>query len=181
VPQAITNLCWVVSQSTIDKWEQKVEAALKSQGIDMIDFQDSLAINLRKGNLLLLIVGDRISPNMALLTKAISSAPGLEFQFGLVEMRLYPLVPGNEWPLVVVPDVVGRTVEKLRGVVRVRYTQEKPELSVDIEDDPDHESPLVPSQWDEASLFPRLRDNHGEPWCNRPSYKSAECSPHARG
>jgi len=31
----------------------------------------------------------RISPNIALLTKAIQSAPGLGFTLGLAEMRLY--------------------------------------------------------------------------------------------
>lgn len=141
--------------------EQKVEPYLKDYGIDLIDFQESLTANLEEGKFLLLIIGDKISPNMALLTDAIHGAPGLGFQMGLVEMRLYPVVAGQDWPLVVVPDVVGRTIEKLRGVVRVRYTQERPEVSVDIKDDPGDDPPIVPSQWDEVSFFKAVQEGFG--------------------
>jgi hypothetical protein len=124
------------NETDVSSLEEKVAASLKGNSIDLVEFQESVETNLREGNFLLLIVGDRISPNIALLTDAIHSAPGLGFQLGLVEMRLYPLVPGKDWPLIVVPDVVGRTVEKLRGVVRIRYTQEKqPEVVVDLEDE----------------------------------------------
>jgi hypothetical protein len=115
--------------------EEKVLLALQSNSVSPVDFQESVEKNLRAGEFLLLIVGDRISPNIALLTKAIHSAPGLKFTLGLVELRLYPLASGTDWPLIVVPDVVGRTVEKLRGIVDVRYTQEKPDVAVEIEDE----------------------------------------------
>jgi len=124
--------------ATVISLEKRVETKLKEQAVDLSQFQECVLENLARGNFLLLIVGDRISPNVAMMTKAIHGAPGLEFQFGLVEMRLYPIEAGKDWPLVVVPDVVGRTVEKLRAVVRIRYEekQKKPEAIVEFEDDP---------------------------------------------
>jgi len=117
--------------------EEKVAQPLKEAGIKLHEFQENVATCLAEGSFLLLIVGDRISPNIALLTKAIQSAPGLGFTLGLVEMQLYQMAPTSEWPLIVVPEVVGRTVEKTRGVVRVQYTQEKPEVAIEVEDGDD--------------------------------------------
>lgn len=115
--------------------EEKVAASLATKGIPLHEFQESVAATLSQGNFLLLIVGDRISPNIALLTKAIQSAPGLGFTLGLAEMQLYQTIPGKDWPLLVIPEVLGRTVEQTRGVVRVQYVQEKPAVTVAVEDD----------------------------------------------
>ncbi len=115
--------------------EEKVVPSLSAANLALHEFQENVATCLREGNFLLLIVGDRISPNIALLTKAIESAPGLGFTIALMEMQLYELSVDNEWPLVVVPEVVGRTVERTRGIVHVRYSQEKPEISVDVDDE----------------------------------------------
>ncbi|MCY2986947.1 MAG: hypothetical protein NTY19_03655 [Planctomycetota bacterium] len=122
--------------------EDKIRPALDDRAIPLADFQDSVVTNLDEGNFLLLIVGDRIAPNITLLSDAIQSGPGLGFQLGLVEMRMYPLANGKDWPLVVVPDVVGRTVEKVRGIVRIRYTQEKkPDVSVETDEEDRVERP----------------------------------------
>ena len=92
----------------------------------------SLSHTLQGGEFLLLIVGDRISANVALLTEAISGTPGLDFRLGLVELQLYPLAHDTDWPLIVVPDVVGRTIEKTRGVIKIQYLKEKPSITVEI-------------------------------------------------
>ena len=102
-----------------------------SSGIGFDEFQERVQRKLAEGEFLLLIIGDRISPNVAFLTDWISSAPGLNFRLGLVEIQLYPVQSGCEWPLLIVPDVVGRTVEKTRGVVKIRYEQEKPRADVE--------------------------------------------------
>jgi len=117
--------------------EELVAPLLVEGGVELNEFQENLAACLSSGNFLLLIVGDRISPNIALLTQAIQSAPGLGFALGLVEMQLYQSKPDQDWPLIVVPEVVGRTVEKTRGVVHIRYAQEKPEVTVNVEDTED--------------------------------------------
>lgn len=114
--------------------EEKVAAELSSAGVLLHEFQENVAACLTGGNFLLLIVGDRISPNIALLTKAIQSAPGLGFMLGLAEMQLYEVERGKDWPLIVVPEVIGRTVEKTRGIVQIQYTQEKPRVSIEVDD-----------------------------------------------
>jgi hypothetical protein len=88
--------------------------------------------NLLNGEFLLLIVGDKISANVALLTEAIHGAPGLDFRLGLVELHLYPLNREANWPLLVVPDIVGRTLEETRGVIKIQYEKEKPKIAVEI-------------------------------------------------
>jgi hypothetical protein len=115
--------------------EEKLAPLLAYHSLNVHEFQERVVTNLREGNFLLLIVGDRISPNIALLTQAIQSAPGLGFTLGLVELHLYSTQPDADWPLVVVPDIVGRTVEHTRGIVKITYKQEKPEVQVVIEED----------------------------------------------
>lgn len=118
--------------------EQKVQAVLVDDDdpTPIHEFQEGVASSLATGSFLLLIVGDRISPNIALLTKAIQSAPGLNFRLGLVEMQLFQRSEAESWPLVIVPEVVGRTVEVTRGVIQVRYKQEKPQVAIDMSEDP---------------------------------------------
>jgi hypothetical protein len=141
--------------------EEMVAASLAPNGMLVHEFQEALAATLSKGGFLLLIVGDRISPNIALLTQAIQSAPGLEFTLGLVEMQIYQVGPGNDWPLIIVPEVLGRTVEQTRGVVRVQYVQEKPSITVTVGgdggDDEETFLALVPSD-----LVKPFREGVGE-------------------
>jgi len=143
--------------------EEKVAAGLAASGIPLHEFQEGVAATLSGGNFLLLIVGDRISPNITLLTQAIQSAPGLGFTLGLAEMQLYQTVPGQDWPLLVVPEVLGRTVEQTRGVVRVQYVQEKPAVTVEVDDDDEVVGPIkkidleeflksIPIDWREPIL-----------------------------
>jgi hypothetical protein len=66
------------------------------------------------------------------LTEAIHGAPGLDFRLGLVELHLYPLNKEAKWPLLVVPDIVGRTLEETRGVIKIQYEKEKPKIAVEI-------------------------------------------------
>lgn len=122
--------------------EDRVRPELARQSIDFIDFQEGLVKSLAAGNMLLLIVGDRVSANVALLTDAVQGAPGFDFTIGLVELQLYSTVEGAAWPLLVVPDVVGRTVEKTRGVVRVIYENAKPVVSVNFEESSSDSQPL---------------------------------------
>ena len=111
---------------------------VEDSGIGFDEFQERVQQKLLRGEFILLIIGDRISPNVALLTDWIASAPGLNFRLGLVEMQFYPLEAGSEWPLLVVPDIIGRTVEKTRGVVKIQYEKEKPRAKVEYAeiDDP---------------------------------------------
>lgn len=115
--------------------EQKVAPVLLRQETALHEFQEGVAACLARAKFLLLIVGDRISPNIALLSDAIQSAPGLHFTLGLVEMQLYELAADSDWPILVVPEVLGRTVERTRGVVKVCYAAERPQVDVTVEAD----------------------------------------------
>jgi hypothetical protein len=55
---------------------------VSTAGVELHEFQENVEASLREGSFLLLIVRDRISPNIALLTNAIQSAPGLAFTLG---------------------------------------------------------------------------------------------------
>jgi len=112
--------------------EQLMAPYLKQTGMAKIDFQERIISALQNGEFLLLIIGDRISPSLALLTESISGVPGLDFRLGLVELQLYRLEKGKDWPLLVIPEIVGRTVEKVRGVIKVHYVREKPELDIEV-------------------------------------------------
>jgi hypothetical protein len=114
--------------------EQIVTPYLQSHGVSIIDFQERVISTLENGEFLLLIIGDRISPNLALLSESISGAPGLDFRLGLIELQLYPLNENQDWPLFVIPDIVGRTVERTRGVIKVQYIHEKPKLDIEVEE-----------------------------------------------
>jgi len=113
--------------------EDRVVPVLKAAGEELHPFQEALVENLARGRFLVLIAGDRVSPNLVLLSQAIQAAPGLEFTIGLVELRLYRLNSQNPWPLIVVPGVVGRSVEVTRGVIRVQYETERPRLQIEAE------------------------------------------------
>ena len=109
-----------------------IEPHIQNIGLSEVDFQERVGANLQTGEFLLLIVGDRISPNVALLSEAISGSPGLEFTIGLIELHLYPLKEEEDPQLLIIPDIVGKTVEKTRSIVRIQYQEEKPKVSVEV-------------------------------------------------
>lgn len=115
--------------------EERVKPALVEASIDLLSFQESLVKNLASGNMLLLIVGDRVSANVALMAGAVQGVPGFDFTIGLIEMQIFASHGDQPWPIFIVSDVVGRTVEKTRGVVRVVYEQSKPDVSVELEEE----------------------------------------------
>lgn len=112
--------------------DQIIQQYLEVTGLTLADFQDRVISNLKNGEFLLLIVGDRISPNVAFLSDAIHGAPGLNFTIGLIELQLHQIYEGKDYPLLVLPDIVGRTVEKTRGVIIIQYEKEKPKVEVKV-------------------------------------------------
>ncbi len=112
--------------------EERVKVSLEESGLSLDDFQERVIENLESGEFLLLIVGDRISPNVVLLSEAIGGVPGMNFTIGLIELQLHQLKKGEDWPLLVLPDIVGKTVEKTRGVIKIQYEKERPKVEVSI-------------------------------------------------
>jgi hypothetical protein len=112
--------------------EEIAKPYLETRGLSLVEFQERLIRNLEAGEFLLLVVGDRISPNVAMLGDVIKGSPGLNFTLGFVEIQLYRLNADSEWPILIVPDVVGRTVEKTRFVVKILYDEKKPSTVVEL-------------------------------------------------
>ncbi len=92
----------------------------------LTDFLDKLSQNLQTGLLNLSIIADKISPNLLLLSETIQSSPGLNYNLSLIEMKLFKY--NNE--IILIPDIVGKTKEVVRGVVKIKYEQEKPQVEI---------------------------------------------------
>lgn len=90
------------------------------------DLIEILIQNLQKGILRLSIVGDKISRNLLLLSDTIQGSPGLNFSLSLIEMKLFKY--NNE--IILIPDIVGKTKEVIRGVVKVQYEDSKPKVEI---------------------------------------------------
>lgn len=102
---------------------------VKPRELDEAAFLQAIHRSLKTGDFLLLIVGDKIRPEVVLLKDVLQVAPHLEFTIGLVELKFFRATK-EDWPLIVVPSVVGRTYEITRSVVKIRYENKKPEVSV---------------------------------------------------
>ncbi|MDR6803122.1 hypothetical protein J2Y45_000392 [Dyadobacter sp. BE34] len=79
---------------------------------------DNINKNLRRGRILLLIVGDGIRESVEEMVAYLSQSPQLHFTLALVELQVYRLGDSID-PLLVIPQVVTRTREITRAVVRV--------------------------------------------------------------
>ncbi len=113
---------------------QKLEKTLSLREIinkefanqDQTDFIDVLIQNLDQSNLKLSIIGDKISPNLLLLSDTIQGSPGMNFTLSLIEMKLFKY---ND-EILLIPDIIGKTREVTRGVVKVKYEKEKPKVDI---------------------------------------------------
>ena len=103
------------------------ELIKQSEDVNEIEFEDNLLQSLEDGRFLLLIVGDQIRPNLVFLSKTIQSAPHLQFRLELLELRLYE---ADSNTVIVVPTLVGKTVEETRAVVKIQYEENRPYVEV---------------------------------------------------
>lgn len=79
---------------------------------------DTVSRNLQLGQFLLLVVGDGIRESIEAMVDYIQQTPQLHFTLALVELQVYELNEENK-PLLVIPQIVARTKEITRVVVRV--------------------------------------------------------------
>lgn len=100
------------------------------KGLNRIEFQHGVQESLNHGRFLLLIVGDKIYPEVALILDTIQSAPNLEYKIGLIELHMYREKGDSKWPVLVLPHIVMKTKEKIRSVVRIIYEGKKPDIDV---------------------------------------------------
>jgi hypothetical protein len=112
-----------------------MKSAIGRGEFDCIRFEQGLRRSLATGNFLLLIVGDRIRPEVVMLSDMIGTTPNLEFTLALVEIAFYHLTSEDKWPILAVPSVVGRSYEVTRAVVKIRYEARQPEVEVTVADE----------------------------------------------
>jgi hypothetical protein len=87
------------------------------EAADEIEFVDRVSRNLRFGRHLLLIVGDGIQENLVSLVEHVQGHMGLQFMLGLIEIGIFRLQ--NQGGLVIVPNIVAKTLIVERGVLRL--------------------------------------------------------------
>lgn len=77
---------------------------------------DAISRNLRLGRMLLLVVGDGINEQVERLSSMLQAHAGLHYGLGLVEVRLFHDADDG---VLAVPNIVARTVNVERGVVKL--------------------------------------------------------------
>jgi len=102
---------------------------------------DAMTRNLQRGRFLLLVVGDGIRESVETMAAFLQQTPQLHFTLALVELQVYELVEEGEKQLLVMPQVVARTREITRAVVRV---EGKAIESVKVEVDTEITPPVSP-------------------------------------
>ncbi len=114
------ELSQAVDETTESKKNLLVEAARSSvSSFDERRFHDGLSQNLRNGRFLLLIIGDGIREDVDDMAEFLSRQPNLGFTLRLIEMAMYRLKKGNTDAILVQPQIVARTREIERAIVRV--------------------------------------------------------------
>lgn len=82
------------------------------------EFVDAVSHNLAHGRILVLVVGDGIRSQAEALTDLLQSHAGAHFTFALVELATWR--EAHTGKLLVIPDVLARTVMIERGIVRLQ-------------------------------------------------------------
>ena len=113
-----------------------VESLRLIEDIDEAEEQtivDAISRNLQRGRFLLLVVGDGIRESVEAMANFLQQTPQLHFTLALVELQVYELNAGNK-PLLVISQIVARTKEITRAVVRVEAKEiESIHVEVDTE------------------------------------------------
>ena len=81
------------------------------------EFIDAVAANLARGRMLVLVVGDGIRREAEALTDLLQSHAGAHFTFALVELACWRNTSSGD--VLIVPDVLARTVMIERGIVQL--------------------------------------------------------------
>jgi len=96
-------------------------------------FIDNISKNLKRGRFLLLIVGDGIRESVEDMIEYLSQSPQLHFTLALIELQVFKLGEDNS-SLIVIPQLVTRTKEITRAIVRIEGSYSA-DLKVNIETD----------------------------------------------
>lgn len=117
---------------------------------------DAITRNLQRGRFLLLIVGDGIRESVEAMAEYLSQTPQLYFTLALVELQIYSLGDNDNW--LVVPQIVARTREVTRAIVRIEG-QNASQISVDVNEPQPQKATSKRSVLTEEDFLNTLQDN----------------------
>jgi len=123
------ELCNKVTKQQGEKAEKEFHKKIKRPELNQIELQQNIQNSLSHGRFQLLIIGDKIYPEVLLLSESISSAPHLEFNISLIELNLYSFDEKME-EILIIPRLLGRTVEETRAVIKIQYEEKLPDVEV---------------------------------------------------
>jgi hypothetical protein len=90
--------------------------ASNPEAVEEPAFIDAVTVNLRRGRMLVLVMGDGIRTETEALSNLLQSHAGAHFTFALVELATWRTANGS---ILAVPDVLAQTVMIERGIVRI--------------------------------------------------------------
>jgi hypothetical protein len=110
---------------------------MKARGLEVNPkhFHDAISQNLRRGNFLLLAIGDGIQEGVEAMADFLQGQPQLGFTLRLIEMAMFRLDPSKNDPIFVQPRIVARTREVVRAVIELKGDN-RIEVSTPPEDSP---------------------------------------------
>lgn len=143
--------------------EGVIEVLKKQEAIDESEVPviiDAISQNLRKGRFLLLVVGDGIRESVEAMAEFLQQTPQLQFTLALVELQVYALGKEGEKPWLVVPQIVTRTREITRAVVKVEGVAiESVQIALDTEIETPGRQPPKRFTLTKEEYFNRLKDH----------------------
>jgi len=86
------------------------------EALEEAEFVDAVTLNLRRGRMLAIVLGDGIRAETQVLGDLLQSHAGAHFTFALVELATWRSSSGD---ILAVPNTLARTVMIERGIVRV--------------------------------------------------------------
>jgi len=113
-------------------WDMVKQASEEGGSEDEAAFVDRVSRNLRNGRFLLIVAGDGIHESVENMVSFLQSTPQLQFTLALVELQLYRVGSSND-SILVVPQIVARTAEITRAVVRIESTGAAPSVNVTVD------------------------------------------------
>lgn len=86
------------------------------EALEEAEFIDAVSINLKRGRMLAIVLGDGIRAETEALGSLLQSHAGLHFTFALIEIATWRTAEGD---IIAIPSTLGKTVMIERGIVRV--------------------------------------------------------------
>lgn len=119
---------------------------------------DNIERNLKRGRILLLIVGDGIRESVEDMVDFLSTSAQLQFTLGLVELQVYSN-PMTEKDLIVIPNLITRTREITRAIIKIENNSSDNIVSVETDFDENKNILRSRTSITEEDFLDQLRQN----------------------